>query len=129
MNASDTDTLTNAWSDIDVESPQAVLEKALELHHPNIALASSFGLEDVALIHMLVSIKPDARIFALDTGRLNPETYECAEAIRAKYGLSIEWYFPKHDAVEELERTKGLFRLRRASKTEKTAAASVKLSR
>jgi phosphoadenosine phosphosulfate reductase len=90
----------------------ALLRDAVERHHPALALASSFSLEDVVLIDLLMAIRPDARVFALDTGRLNPETYECAEAVRRRYGLRIEWYFPRHEAVETLERDKGLFSFR-----------------
>lgn len=103
---------TKEWEGVDLGEPTAVLERALELYHPRIVLASSFGLEDVALIHMLMTLRNDARVFALDTGRLNPETYECAEEIRKRYGLQVEWYFPLNDTVEHLEREKGLFSFR-----------------
>src|SRR4030065_340138 len=53
-----------------------------------------------------------ARVFALDTGRLNEETYEAAEAVRRNLGVSIEWHFPDREAVEQLERTKGLHSFR-----------------
>jgi len=52
------------------------------------------------------------RIFALDTGRLNEETYEVAESVSMRYGISIDWYFPDRDAVESLERREGLFSFR-----------------
>jgi phosphoadenosine phosphosulfate reductase len=81
----------------------------LDLYHPHIALACSFSLEDVILIEMLTRIRKDARVFALDTGRLNPETYDCAERVRWRYGVKVEWYFPRAEAVETLEREKGLF--------------------
>ena len=110
---------TEAWQGVDLESPQAILERALENYHPSIALASSFSLEDVALIDMLMSLRKDARVFALDTGRLNPETYECADAIHRKYGLKIEWYFPRHPEVESLEREKGLFSFRESIENRK----------
>ena len=96
----------------DEESPEAVLRWALSEFHPDIALASSFGMEDIVLIAMMADILPDARIFALDTGRLHEETYEAAEAVRRKLGVRIEWYFPSRAAVEELERNKGLFSFR-----------------
>lgn len=92
-----------------VEAARATLKDALDRFHPHIALASSFSLEDAVALDLLVGIRPEARVFALDTGRLNPETYECAESLRRRYGVKIEWYFPKHDAVEELARAKGLF--------------------
>jgi phosphoadenosine phosphosulfate reductase len=92
--------------------PEVVLAWALEVHHPHIALASSFSMEDIALIAMMTEIRPDARVFALDTGRLNEETYEVAEAIRSTLGVRIEWHFPDRAAVEELEREKGLYSFR-----------------
>jgi len=96
----------------DEESPEAVLRWALSEFHPDIALASSFGMEDIVLIAMMADILPDARIFALDTGRLHEETYEAAEAVRRRMGIRIEWYFPSREAVEELEGSKGLYSFR-----------------
>ena len=101
--------LERDWKGVDLESPQAVIRHALSLYGNKVALASSFSIEDAVVIDMMMKISKSARVFALDTGRLNPETYECAEAIRRRYGLKIEWYFPRHEAVENLEREKGLF--------------------
>jgi phosphoadenosine phosphosulfate reductase len=101
------------WQDrFEGESPEAVLRWALSEFHPDIALASSFGMEDIVLVAMMTDIHPDARVFALDTGRLHEETYEAAEAVRRKLGIRIEWCFPDRVAVEELERSKGLFSFR-----------------
>ncbi len=96
----------------DEESPESILRWALSEFHPDIALASSFSMEDIVLIAMMADILPDARIFALDTGRLHEETYEAAEAVRRNLGVRIEWYFPSRAAVEELERSKGLYSFR-----------------
>ena len=94
------------------DTPEDVLEWALERFHPYIALACSFSVEDIVLIHMMHNIRPEARVFAIDTGRLNEETYECADAIRRQLGVKIEWYFPKRKDVENLEREEGLFSFR-----------------
>ncbi len=102
------------WDQVDVADLEGVLRYAVETFHPRLALASSFGLEDVALTHALISICPGARIFALDTGRLPEETYECAERLRVRYGVDVEWYFPQTEAVQQLERSKGLFSFREA---------------
>src|SRR5207302_2022338 len=67
---------------------------ALERFRPRIGLASSFGAEDVVLIDMLMELDPRARVFTLDTGRLHSETYALAQALRDRYGLAIEVYFP-----------------------------------
>jgi phosphoadenosine phosphosulfate reductase len=96
----------------EVESPEAVLRWALSEFHPDIALASSFSMEDIVLIAMMADILPEPRIFALDTGRLHEETYEAADAVRRKLGVRIEWHFPERAAVEEMERNKGLFSFR-----------------
>jgi phosphoadenosine phosphosulfate reductase len=100
------------WMGVDMGDPRAVLAHALGVYKDRVALASSFSLEDAVLTDMMAKIRPDVRIFALDTGRLNPETYECAEAIRNKYGIRIDWHFPRHESVEQLERQKGLFSFR-----------------
>lgn len=77
-----------------------------------VTLACSFSVEDVVLIDILHKVAPEVRVFALDTGRLNEETYEVAEALLERYGLAIDWYFPERQAVEQLERDKGLFSFR-----------------
>ena len=50
----------------------------------------------------------DFRVFTLDTGRLNQETYDCMDAIRERYGVKIEVFFPEAGAVEKLVRENGM---------------------
>jgi len=92
--------------------PEEVLRWAMSEFHPHIALASSFSREDIVLASMMASIRPDARVFALDTGRLHEETYQVAEEVRVRLGVRIEWQFPDRAAVEALERNKGLYSFR-----------------
>jgi phosphoadenosine phosphosulfate reductase len=77
-----------------------------------VSLACSFSMEDVAIIDIAHTAGLTLGVFALDTGRLHEETYEVAEALVERYHLKIDWYFPKHDEVEKLERNKGLFSFR-----------------
>jgi len=77
-----------------------------------VSLACSFSMEDVAIIDIAHTAGLTLGVFALDTGRLHEETYEVAEALVERYRLKIDWYFPKHDEVEKLERNKGLFSFR-----------------
>ena len=92
----------------DLESDAlALLRGALEKYHPAIALAASFSIEDVTVADLLSRIRPDFRVFAIDTGRLPEETLLCADAVAARFGISIEWYFPRHEAIEKLIRAKG----------------------
>ncbi|HLE34559.1 MAG TPA: phosphoadenylyl-sulfate reductase [Nitrososphaerales archaeon] len=90
------------------KSAQEVLKWALETFHPRIALASSFGAEDVVLIDMLAKLRKDAKVFTLETGRLNQETYDVMDAIRDKYDMTIEIYFPDQEEVEDMVRERGL---------------------
>lgn len=87
---------------------QEALAWALERFHPKIAFASSFGAEDMVVIDMLMTLNPTARVFTLDTGRLPSETYSLMEAIRERYGLSIEVYFPQAATVETMVREHGV---------------------
>ena len=93
-------------------SAEETLRWGLKNFYPEIALASSFGAEDVVLIDLLVKLEPKARIFTLDTGRLNEETYEVMDRIRQKYKIRIESYFPEASKVEALEREKGFHSFR-----------------
>ncbi|TLM68120.1 MAG: phosphoadenylyl-sulfate reductase [Deltaproteobacteria bacterium] len=77
-----------------------------------VTLACSFSIDDVVLIDLLKAHHDELTVFAIDTGRLNEETYEVAETVAQRYGLAIQWYFPERAAVEQLERDKGLFSFR-----------------
>ena len=72
-----------------------------------VTLASSFGAEDVVLIDVLSKATDSPRVFFLDTGRLHQETYDVVDRVRAGYGIEIETYFPRTEAVQELIRSKG----------------------
>jgi phosphoadenosine phosphosulfate reductase len=92
--------------------PQAVVAWAIERFGGALGIASSFSVEDCVVIDMAMKVNRQVRVFALDTGRLPEETYLTAERVIGKYGLSIEWLFPQREAVEKLERTKGLYSFR-----------------
>lgn len=91
-----------------LKTPQEVLQWSLDNIHPRIAMASSFGAEDVVVIDMMMKINPKSRIFTLDTGRLNQETYDVMDEIRKKYDINIEVMFPDQNEVEQMVRVNGL---------------------
>ena len=95
--------------------PIEALKVALDRHHPNIAQACSFQAEAVVIIDMLMSIRDDVRVFAIDTGRFHEETYEVAENIRQRYGDIITWYFPDKKAVEQMVSEKGMYSFRNSA--------------
>jgi phosphoadenosine phosphosulfate reductase len=95
--------------DCERASADMVLRWALEEFSPRIALACSFQAEESVLIDMMHRMRgSDFRIFTLDTGRLNQETYDCMDAIRARYGISVEVFFPEATKVQDMVRAHGL---------------------
>jgi phosphoadenosine phosphosulfate reductase len=88
-------------------SPDALLRWALERFGRRVALASSFGAEDVVLIDMLARIDSAARVFSLDTLRLHTETYDVVDRIRARYGTEIEILYPDLSAVDAMVKAHG----------------------
>src|SRR5262245_55747562 len=101
--------LTDAARRLEGASPQEVLRWALSRFGRGLAIASSFSIEDCAVIDIAHRIDPQVRVFALDTGRLPEETYQTADRVRDKYGIAIEWQFPDRVAVEALLRAKGSY--------------------
>lgn len=84
-----------------------ILRWAAKRFGDRIALASSFGAEDCVIIDMLSRLGP-ARVFTLDTGRLPQETYDVMDAVRDRYGIRIEVYYPDTAEVEAMVREHGL---------------------
>ncbi len=92
---------------LETRSAEWVLRWAAGRFADRIALASSFGAEDCVLID-LWSRFGRPRVFTLDTGRLPQETYDVMDAIRERYDVRIEVYFPDAAAVEGMVREHGL---------------------
>lgn len=89
------------------EPAEAIVRWALKEFGPRVAIASSFGAEDMALVDMAAKIDKRARIFFLDTGRIHQETYDLVNRARQRYDIDIEVYFPRTEAVEGLVGAKG----------------------
>jgi phosphoadenosine phosphosulfate reductase len=102
------DEVEKITAQLEGNNAEQVLKWAAEMFYPKIALASSFGAEDVVLIDMLQKINPDIKIVTLDTGRLNQETYDLIDEIRKKYNLKIEVYYPDTASAEKMVREHGV---------------------
>jgi phosphoadenosine phosphosulfate reductase len=98
-----------AADDVEPLDARTVLEFTIRaLGADSVALASSFGAEDMVILDLLAGLVERPRIFTLDTGRLPQETYDLMDAARRRYGLAIEVVFPQREAVETLVRERGL---------------------
>ncbi len=94
--------MENNYSDLENKSAYELLEYVINKYKDKIALASSFGAEDVVLVDMMVKISPHVKIFTLDTGRLPYETYDLMDKIRDKYNIKIDVYFPDKESVQKM---------------------------
>lgn len=90
------------------KTPTEIIEHALDTFKGDVAIAFS-GAEDVVLIEFASRTKKPFRVFALDTGRLHPETYRFYAEVEKHYGIKIEYTFPDAEEVTDLVNEKGLF--------------------
>jgi phosphoadenosine phosphosulfate reductase len=75
--------------------PEQVLRWGLSRFGPAMAVASSFGAEDVALIDLVSHMGSRFRVFTLDTDFLFPETYALIDMVERRYGIEVERTHPE----------------------------------
>src|SRR5258708_40357616 len=69
---------------------EEVLDWALHRFDRQIAMASGFGPEGMVLIDMAARLRPDIKVFTIDTGVLFPETYDLMKRVEQRYGIAVE---------------------------------------
>lgn len=89
-------------------SPTEILEFAAQEFKSKIRFASSMGVEDQVITHIIAKEKIPVEIFTLDTGRMFHETYELIEKTEARYDITIKIYFPDATEVEDMVNAKGI---------------------
>ena len=95
--------------ELESKAAPEILEWGFDKYGDKMVLASSFGAEDVVLIDMMCNINRNlTRVFTLDTGRLNQETYDLIDKIRKKYDIKVDAYFPNASDVEKMVANKGM---------------------
>ena len=87
--------------------PAEILQFALERYGDKCGIAFS-GAEDVVLIDMASKLDRSFRVFTLDTGRLNPETYVLLDEVRRHYGIQIDTFFPDQKELVDFVNENGL---------------------
>ena len=87
---------------------EAILADAAARYAGRVALATSLGLEDQVVTHMLAEAGLDIPIFTIDTGRLFPETHDLIERTSERYGVSIAVYCPDAAEVEKMVARNGV---------------------
>ena len=79
-------------ADAEALTPEEVLGFVLEHFPGRVSLACSFQKEEAVLLDMLFGLEPKARVFALDTHVLFPETYAVWREVEQRYRTKIEVY-------------------------------------
>jgi phosphoadenosine phosphosulfate reductase len=78
--------------DYEAMGAEEILGTLLDAFPGRVSLACSFQKEESVLLDMLFAIEPHARVFALDTHVLFPETYAVWREVERRYSTSVEVY-------------------------------------
>ncbi|GAA4468958.1 phosphoadenylyl-sulfate reductase [Novipirellula rosea] len=91
---------------LETATPQEILKWAVDRFAPHFTMATAFGPEGMTIIHMLAEIAPETPIFNLETGYQFAETLELRETVKKRYGIEVEYKYPK-TTVQEYEAANG----------------------
>jgi phosphoadenosine phosphosulfate reductase len=74
---------------------RTVLGVALEILDPaRVPLVTALAPEGMVILHMLTTLVEHPRVITLDTGRLPAETHDLMDAVRQRFGVSVEVVLP-----------------------------------
>ena len=90
---------------VEAMSAEEILAACLHAFPGKVALACSFQKEESVLLDMLFGIEPRARVFAIDTHHLFPETYELWREVEQRYDTKVEVF--EGPSPEQLAATHG----------------------
>ncbi len=94
------DLYARASADFDVKLARSLeLLKEQAAIRQNMTQASSLGAEDMVVTHLLQKAGVGCSVFVLETGKLHEQTLALMPKIEQRYGLSLEVYKPRNEAV------------------------------
>jgi len=101
--------LAEAAERLETAPPHEILRWAVERYRPHISLACSFGMQSVAIIHMLheAGLLDDVEVFYLDTGVLFNETHQTRLRIQNRYGFDAVRVAPELSWEQQQEKYGG----------------------
>ncbi len=86
-------------------SAQELVSELVARFGDRLSLACSFQKEETVLLDLLFAVAPNARVFALDTHHLFPETYAHWREVEQRYDTEIEVF--EGPSAEEVAATHG----------------------
>jgi thioredoxin-dependent adenylylsulfate APS reductase len=94
--------MTAILPDLETASAQEVLAWGLETFGDRLAVCTSFQAEGMAILDMAARIRPDVKVFTIDTGRLPQATYDLMAEVHRRYGFRVEVVLPDSREVEAM---------------------------
>lgn len=91
-----------------VAATQNLLRQTGELYQP-LTQASSLGVEDMVITHLLHTLGVASEVFVLQTGKLHAQTLDVLNTLQKQYGSqrTIRIYEPDPKAAHDFEATNG----------------------
>jgi phosphoadenosine phosphosulfate reductase len=91
-----------------VAAAQHLLRQASELYQP-LTQASSLGVEDMVITHLLHTIGAESEVFVLQTGKLHAQTLDLLKTVQKNYGSqrTIRIHEPDAQTAEAFEISNG----------------------
>lgn len=83
------DEIRRQAEELETKTPQEILEWAIREYGDDIAMSSSFQTQSMPLLHMATRIKPDIRIFFIDTGYHFWETLIFCVRVASEWNLNV----------------------------------------
>jgi len=90
-----------------VEDTLALLRHAAREHRDAIVHATSLGAEDMVITDLIARHRLPVAVATLQTGALHAETLALADRIERHYGIEVERWSPKPEAVVQFVRDHG----------------------
>ncbi len=97
------DTISQLQPHLESQPPQAILRHAVRHFGEGLAVVTSFQITGVVTLHMLQDIRPDVRVYTLDTGLLFPETYALMDELEHRWGLDLIRVKPAQSVSEQAD--------------------------
>jgi phosphoadenosine phosphosulfate reductase len=90
-------------ADLELAPATKILRWAADRFAPRLTFATSLGIEDCVVAHLIAQESLPIDLFTLDTGLLFPETYTLWQEIQARFGLTIRAVRPEFTVDEQSE--------------------------
>jgi phosphoadenosine phosphosulfate reductase len=92
----------------------ALLRDAAARHAGRIVQATSLGVEGMVITDLIVRQKLPVAVATLDTGALHEQTLALIPRMEARYGIEVERYAPRPEAVVHFVREHGPYAMRQS---------------